>query len=76
MTSKTDAEGNVTTYDYYPENDPDGDGKDKIKGRVRSLGYLKEVVMDTVSSSKRNSSTNPTPVKIRTQYFTTRWVIL
>ena len=70
MTSKTDAEGNVTTYDYYPENDPDGDGKDKIKGKGKDhFGYLKEVVMDTVSSSKRNSSTNPTPVKIRTQYF-------
>ena len=25
-TSLVDPEGNVTTFDYFPENDPDGDG--------------------------------------------------
>ena len=70
ITSKTDPEGNVTEYDYHPENDPDGDGKDKIKGNGKDhFGYLKEVVVDTVSSSKRNSSTNPKPAKIKAQYF-------
>lgn len=70
ITSKTDAEGNVTTYDYYPENDPDGDGKDEIGGKGNGhFGYLKEVVVDTASSSERDSGTNPKPVKIKTKYF-------
>ncbi|GAN32514.1 MAG: hypothetical protein DYG83_15730 [Candidatus Brocadia sp. AMX2] len=66
MTSKTNPEGNITTYDYYPENDPDGDRKDKIKDKGKdSFGYLKETIVDTASSSTRNSGTNPKPVKIR-----------
>ena len=70
ITSKTDTEGNVTEYDYHPENDPDGDGKDKINGKGKgSFGYLKEVVADTTSSSKRNSGKNPKLAKIKTQYF-------
>ncbi len=70
ITSKTDTEGNVTEYDYQPENDPDGDGKDKINGKGKDhFGYLKEAVADTTSSSKRNSGKNSKPAKIKTQYF-------
>lgn len=70
ITSKTDPEGNVTEYDYHPENDPDGNGKNKIKGKGKgSFGYLKEVTTDTTSSSGRDSGKNPKPAKIKTQYF-------
>ncbi|MFO0795348.1 MAG: RHS repeat-associated core domain-containing protein, partial [Candidatus Brocadiaceae bacterium] len=70
IVSKTDAEGNVTEYDYYPENDPDGDGKDIISGSSDGhFGYPKNVVVDTTSSPLRNSGTNPKPAKIETRYF-------
>lgn len=70
MTSKTDAEGNVTTYDYYPDDDPDGDGKDRINGKGSGrFGYLREMVVDAISAPERNSHTNPEPVRIKTQYF-------
>ncbi len=68
--SRTDPEGNVTEYDYYPENDPDGDGMDIIEDKGEGhFGYLKKVVVDTTSSPKRDSGRNPTPVKTETGYF-------
>lgn len=70
ITSKRDAEENVTKYDYYPENDPDGDGKDTIKDKGKGhFGYLKKVVTDATPSPKRDSGTNPKPAKIETKYF-------
>ncbi len=47
LVREVDAEGNITDYDYYPENDPDGDGQDLIPGRsVESFGYLRQVTVD------------------------------
>jgi len=70
MTSRRDPEGNVTFYTYYPENDPDGDGRDLTPGvSSEPFGYLKEEIRDAVSSPERNSGTNPRPAEIRRQYF-------
>ena len=67
VVSTTDPEGNVTLYDYYPENDPDGDGLNLIAGLgTGPFGYLKQVTRDAVSAAARNSGTNPTPTSIRT----------
>ncbi len=65
----TDPEGNTTTYDYYPERDPDGDGLvNNPNGGQTQGGYTKTEVADTSSSPARNSRTNPAPVKIQTDY--------
>jgi RHS repeat-associated protein len=68
-TSMTDPEGNVTTYAYYPERDPNGDGViDNPLGNATTGGYLSQSVDDAVSSPGRDSGTNPTPARIRTTY--------
>jgi YD repeat-containing protein len=70
MTSRRDPEGNITLYEYYPENDPDGDGRDLTPGVSNApFGYLKAEIRDAVSSPERNSGTNPRPAEIRRQYF-------
>jgi RHS repeat-associated protein len=70
LTSHTDAEGNVDTYQYYSEQDPDGDGDiDTPTGNPTIGGYLKQTNQDTVSSPSRDSGTNPTPTNIQHQYF-------
>jgi RHS repeat-associated protein len=67
---KIDPEGNVTLFDYYPENDPDGNQQDFIIGlSTRSLGYLKESVSDAESGRDRNSGADPEPAAIKTEYF-------
>jgi RHS repeat-associated protein len=69
-TRRTDPEGNVTVYDYHPENDPDGDGRDVTPGvSANPFGYLKQVTQDAASSAGRNSGTNPTPTSIRRSFF-------
>jgi len=66
LTSQTDPEGNVTLYEYYPENDPDGDGWiDNAQGNPNTGGYLKMITRDAVSDPARNSGTNPAPTQIR-----------
>ena len=67
---QTDPEGNVTIYDYYPENDPDGDGSNLISGNgSESTGYLSAMTEDALSSNTRNSNANPTPVARKLEYF-------
>ena len=69
VTSVKDAEANVHTYEYYPENDPDGDGTINCSTcNTVTGGYLKQVNIDTASDPIRNSGTNPTPVNIRNRY--------
>lgn len=42
-----DAEGNLTRYEYYPENDPDGDGRDLIAELGNGpFGYLRAEIRD------------------------------
>jgi RHS repeat-associated protein len=65
-----DAEGNVTVYEYHPENDPDGDGRNLTPGVSSApFGYLKAVTRDAESNPMRNSRTDPEPTQIRRQYF-------
>lgn len=69
ITREVDAERNVTIYEYYPEQDPDGDGIiNNPSGDAATGGYLKRVIRDTESDPNRNSSTDPTPVSIQTSY--------
>ncbi len=66
ITSRVDPEGNVDVYKYYPENDPDGDGRDLTPDVSASpFGYLHRVTRDTMSEGGRNSKTNPAPTNIR-----------
>jgi RHS repeat-associated protein len=70
MVRKVDAEGNVTVYEYHPENDPDGDGRNPTPGVTSGpFGYLKAVIQDAESNAIRNSRTDPEPARIRRQYF-------
>jgi YD repeat-containing protein len=65
-----DAEGNVTVYEYHPENDPDGDGRNLTPGvNTGPFGYLKATIRDAESHPMRNSRTDPEPARIRRQYF-------
>ncbi len=65
-----DPEGNVTVYNYFPENDPDGDGKDITDGVGDGpFGYNKEVVRDAESNPNRNSGADPEPANISMRRF-------
>src|SRR5262249_35547333 len=65
VTSVTDPEGNVTTYQYYPERDPGGNGIIlNPGGNATTGGYLMQTVEDATSAPGRDSGTNPTPAAI------------
>ena len=65
----TDGEGNVDTFTYHPENDPDGDGQDATSGiGTGPFGYLKMITRDAVSAEGRNSKTDPKPAKVRASF--------
>ena len=65
IASKTDPEGNVTQYAYYPENNPNGDGQN-VTPEVGAgpYGYLKQTAIDTTSNPNRDSYSNPSPANI------------
>ncbi len=66
---KQDPEGNVELREYYPSQDPNGDGViDNPAGDPVTGGYLKQVTRDAVSAASRDSDTNPTPTNIRSLY--------
>jgi RHS repeat-associated protein len=68
-TSATDPEGNVTTYTYYPERSPAGNGVIlNTNGNATTGGYLHQITEDSTSSATRDSGTNPTPARITTTY--------
>jgi len=49
-----DGEGNKDTYEYHPENDPNGDGMNLLPGvSTRQAGYLFRVTQDTAFTAKR-----------------------
>lgn len=62
-----DPEGNVHTLDYFPENDPDGDGT-PVPGQVSTVaaGYLLASTQDATTSPRRTSA--ETPVALRMEY--------
>ena len=48
---RVDPEGNVTTYTYYAQRDPNGDGIiDNATGDPTTGGYLRQSTQDTTSS--------------------------
>ncbi|MBI4613834.1 MAG: RHS repeat protein [Planctomycetes bacterium] len=66
----TDPEGNVTTLDYYPEADPDGDGLDYSASRDPVAGgYLRSVTVDADDDSPRRRRDVRPPERIRTRFF-------
>ncbi|WP_372365551.1 RHS repeat-associated core domain-containing protein [Candidatus Uabimicrobium sp. HlEnr_7] len=61
------AEGEVTEYFYYPENDPDGDGLNVLDGQNHlgeefdpQAGYLKQVIVDNVHTTRYRGNAAPT----------------
>jgi RHS repeat-associated protein len=69
VTHRRDPEGNLTDYMYYPENDPDGDGRDLTPGLgTGPFGYLHKIVVDSAFNPGRDSRTDPTPVSMTTGY--------
>lgn len=52
-----DAEGNLTNYEYHPENDPDGDGV-AVSGNSSTVasGYLKATVVDAATTPLRRTT--------------------
>lgn len=67
--SSTDPEQNVETYEYYPEQDPNGDSViDNPAGNPLTGGYLKQTTGDKLSGPGRDSGTDPTPTIIRAVY--------
>jgi RHS repeat-associated protein len=65
-----DAEGNADVYEYHPENDPDGDGRNPTPGvSSNPFGYPKAMIRDAESNRMRDSRTDPEPARIRRQYF-------
>jgi RHS repeat-associated protein len=69
ITKRVDPEGNADLYEYYPENDPSGSGKDLTPGMgTGPFGYLKQMIRDAISFAGRDSGTNPSPTKIRHLY--------
>ena len=66
---QVDPEGNVDRYEYYPAQDPDGDGTiDNPNSDPITGGYLKETLRDDASAPGRDSGTNPAPAGIRHLY--------
>ncbi|MDC0936556.1 Calx-beta domain-containing protein, partial [Pirellulales bacterium] len=66
---QVDPEGNVTLFDYYSEQDPDGDGNvDNAAGDPTTGGYLREINADAVSDPIRNSGTDPTLTNVRSSF--------
>lgn len=69
-----DAEQNVTTYTYYAQNDPDGDGVvDSTQTGLSTTtgGYISLVSQDVVSSTGQNNGAGHPIVNRRTIYLYT-----
>jgi RHS repeat-associated protein len=67
LVEETDPEGNVTIYEYYSQEDPDGDGVPN-GNFVGAGGYLHRITRDVKSDPGRNSAANPLPARIRNTY--------
>lgn len=66
QTASIDPEGNLTAFDYYPENDPDGDGT-PVPGQTSTLpmGYLRWTTIDASPPPPRRTSPYP-PAELET----------
>ena len=75
MTSMVDSEGNVHTYEYFSEQDPDGDGiytAPPADGRILDPddgGYLKQQILDAEHfEGANNGKPNVEPTAISTSF--------
>ncbi len=70
LVSVRDAEFNVSEFEYFPQQDPNGDGvfDNVIPVDAVTGGYLSRRTADTVADPLRNSGTDPTPTLIRNEY--------
>ena len=67
LTRLDDPRGNVDTYDYYPENDPDGDGLNIITGRNSTVGgYIRQYTEDALVGPSRQ---DPLPLSAITNSY-------
>lgn len=70
VTKRVDAEGNVDTFEYYPENDPDGDKLNPTPNvNAEPFGYLKQEITDAIDEPMRGPTSNPKPTAIKHTYF-------
>lgn len=68
LTHLEDARGNVHTSVYFPENDPDGDGRDLVPERDPTTGgYLAQTVRDAFLGPRRLDPGPPVAVTNRFQ---------
>ncbi len=62
-----DPEGNISRYEYYPGDDPDGDGLLTFSPFIAldggQTGYLKSLIVDADTTPRRRGSTPPTALR-------------
>jgi len=64
-----DPRGNIDTFEYYPEEDPDGDGLDLIPGNDPTTGgYLKKLSTDGLVGPRRLDTALLTQIEQSYQY--------
>ncbi|MCI0541732.1 MAG: DUF6531 domain-containing protein [Verrucomicrobiales bacterium] len=67
-----DAEGNVNEFSYYPENDPDGDGRAHVSPYLtisaEPTGYLRSSVIDSKTSPRRTTTVPPVALETVFRY--------
>ncbi|WP_372369015.1 RHS repeat-associated core domain-containing protein [Candidatus Uabimicrobium sp. HlEnr_7] len=69
-------EGEVTTFSYFTEGDPDGDGANILTGNnndnkpfdTQTGGYLKEMITDDSHSTRYRGNSAPTQIKTQFGY--------
>lgn len=70
--AQIDAEGDVTEMNYFPANDPDGNGRLTSTRYValgqEPIGYLKSIISDSRDSTNRTSLIDPVALKAEFQY--------
>jgi len=71
-TAMVDAEGNVTEFFYYPENDPDGDGRPVVGAYLaltgQNMGYPRASVIDSKPSPRRTTTAPPAALETVVRY--------
>lgn len=72
LVATIDPEGNKDTFEYYPEDDPDGDGKRNLSPLLGldglGGGYLARVIVDSETTPDRTSETEPVQLATTFEY--------
>ncbi len=71
MTEEADAEGIITQFEYYGENDPDGDGSNSVSSRTLATetgGYRKAVIRDARIDTRRKRAGPALAIRTETVY--------